>query len=177
MDGLSDVTCDYPEFVPDVDDYLPSSCSYMNVECLSNIINGVSLTILLLNIRSCRKNSDEFISTFFNYFSHFTCIIFTETWLSKDCDTVFNIDGFYCIDLYRNNYGGGIKIYVKDYIQSKVLDNFSFVNDVLELLTIELLYHNHKFLLTTVYHPPTSFTVKNFEFVDLFTLYLKQLID
>ena len=89
---------------------------------------------------------------------------------------MFNINGFYCADLYRNHYGGGIKIYVKDNVQFKVLDNFRIVSDM-EMLTIELLYHNQRFLLTTVYHPPTSYPVKNNEFVDLFTLYLRRLID
>ena len=51
------------------------------------------------------------------------------------------------------------------------------VSDIMEMLTIELLYHNQRFLLTTVYHPPTSYPVKNNEFVDLFTLYLRRLID
>ena len=114
----------------------------MNVECLSDFINGISLTILMLNIRSCNKNFDQFISTFCDHISYFTCIILTETWLTKDCDAVFNIDGFYCIDQYRNNYGGGIKLYVRNCMQSKVLSNFCVLNDVIEMLTIELLYSN-----------------------------------
>ena len=66
---------------------------------------------------------------------------------------------------------------MKNCMQSKVLSNFHVLNDVIEMLTIELWYNNYRFILTTVYHPPTSFPVKNMEFVDLFTLYVKQLID
>ena len=153
MDELRDVLSDYPEFSPDVDNYVRQNCRYIDVECLANLVNGISLTILLFNIRSCNKNFDQFISTFCDYFSHFTCIILTETWLSKDRDTIFNIDGFYSVDLYRNNYGGGIKIFVKNNVQSKVLGNFNVLNDVIEMLTIELLYGNHRFLVTTVYYP------------------------
>ena len=160
MDELLGVFSDFPEFNPDVDNYVRPNCKYMDVECLSNFINGISLTILMLNIRSRNKNFDQFISTFSDYISYFTCIIWTETWLTKDCDAVFNIDGFYCIDQYRNNYGGGIKVYVRNCMQSKVLSNFCALNDVIEMLTIELLYSNFRFLLTAVYHPPTSFPVK-----------------
>ena len=131
----------------------------------------------MLNIRSCNKNFDQFISAFCDYISYFTCIILTETWLTKDCDAVFNIDSFYCIDQYRNNYGRGIKVHVRNCMQSKVLSNFCVLNDVIEMLTIELLYSNYRFLLTAVYHPPTSFPVKNMEFVDFFTIYLKQPVD
>lgn len=167
----------YPEFIPEVDNYVQPNCQYLSVEGLSHYINGVSLSILMLNIRSCCKNFDQFISTFCNYLKFFTCIILTETWLTQDRDNIFNIHGFYCADLYRNNYGGGIKIYVKDHVQSKILDRFTVLNNLFEMLTIELLYHNHRYLLTSIYHPPTSFPAKNIEFVELFTLYLKQLID
>ena len=44
----------------------------------------------MLNIRSCHKNFDQFLSIFADYISQFTCIIFTETWLSKERDNVFN---------------------------------------------------------------------------------------
>ena len=45
------------------------------------------------------------------------------------------------------------------------------------MLSIELLFCNHKYLLSTVYHPPSSFPVKNIEFIDLFTSYVKEMID
>ena len=168
---------DYPEFVPEVENYVRPYCHYLNVECLSHYVNGIYLSILMLNIRSCCKNFDQFISTFGNYIKFFTCIILTETWLTQDRDNIFNIHGFYCTDLYRNNYGGGIKVYVKDHIQSKILDRFTIISDLCEMLTIELLYQNQRYLLTSIYHPPTPFPAKNIEFVEFFTLHLNQLID
>ena len=177
MDDVFENSFNYPEFFPEVDNYVQPHCQYLNVECLSHYINGISLSIIMLNIRSCCKNFDQFVSTFCNYIKLFTCIILTETWLTQDRDNIFNIQGFHCINLYRNNYGGGIKVYVKDHFQFKVLNQFTVLNNLLEMLTIELLYDNHRFLLTSIYHPPTSFPTKNIEFVDLFTLYLNQLID
>ena len=44
------------------------------------------------------------------------------------------------------------------------------------MLTIELKFSGCKFLLMTIYHPPTSCSIKNVEFVDLFTSYLRGLI-
>ena len=66
---------------------------------------------------------------------------------------------------------------MKDCVESKVLNRFTFLNDICEMLTIELLYDNHRYLLTSIYHPPTPFPAKNIEFVELFTFYLKQLTD
>ena len=167
---------DYPEFIPDIDNFVKPNCQYLNVDCLSQYINGISMYILMVNIRSCSKNFDDFISVFCKYLSYFTCIIMTETWLTQDRDNIFSIQGFQCINLYRNNYGGGVKIYIKDNVETKILTDFTMLNELLEMLTIELLFQNHKLLLTAVYHPPTSFPAKNLEFVDLFTLYLSQMV-
>ena len=175
MDVLTAASLNYPEFIPDIDNYFKQNCMYLNVENLSNYVNGVSLSILMLNIRSCCKNFDQFISTFCSFISYFTCIILTETWLTHERDNVFDIQGFHCVNLYRNNVGGGIKIYLKNSVQWEVLNRYTFVSNLMEMLTIELIFGNYKCLLTTVYHPPTSFPVKNLEFVDLFTSYVKEL--
>ena len=177
MDVITTDSFNYPEFIPDVDNYFKPNCMYLNVENLSDYVNGVSLSILMLNIRSCCKNFDQFISTFCSFISYFTCIILTETWLTYERDNVFDIHGFHCVNLYRNNVGGGIKIYLKNSVQCEVLNRYTFVNNLMEMLTIELVICNHKYLLTTIYHPPTSFPVKNLEFVDLFTSYVKELSD
>lgn len=175
MDVLFDDSFSYPEFNPGIDNFVRPNCHYLNVDCLSHFINGISMSILMINIRSCSKNFDHFVSVFCKYLTYFTCIVMTETWLTQDRDNIFNIEGFNCINLYRSNYGGGIKIYVKDSVKTKVLNDFTVMNELLEMLTIEILFHNHKFLLSAVYHPPTSFPAKNIGFVDLFTLYLNQL--
>ena len=80
----------------------------------------------------------------------FTCMIFTETWLTPERDKIFNIPGFYCYDIYRNQYGLGIKMYLKDCIQSRILECFTVINDLLEILTVELFYGGFKFILMSV---------------------------
>ena len=157
MDGETDAFVDYPEYVPDLDNYIVPNCSYLNVEDLHTLICGLSLSILMFNIRSCKKNFDNFMASFNSCIGYFSCVIFTETWLSQDRDKIFDIPGFYCHNLYRNHYGGGIKLYLKDSVQSKILDNFTIINDVLEMLTIELFFCGFKCILVAVYHPPTPF--------------------
>ena len=141
METLHNDLADYPEFVPDLDDYNPPICSYLNVDDLFPYICSLSLSIFMLIIRSCKKNFNNFIANFSNCINKFSCIIFTETWLSEDRDKVFSIPGFYCCNLYRNQYGGGIKLYLKNDIKSKILDNFTVLNNVCVILTVELLYN------------------------------------
>ena len=164
---------DFPEYVPNIENYVAPNCMYLNVDDLSPFICSLSLSILMLNIRSCKKNFDNFVANFHHCFQSFSVIIFTETWLTEERDGIYDIPGFYCYNLYRNQYGGGIKIYLKNCIQSKILDSLTVINNVFELLTVELLFCGCKFLLMAVYHPPTSCPSKNLDFVDLFTSYLQ----
>ena len=107
----------------------------------------------------------------------FSFIFFTETWLTVDRDISFNMPGFYSLDLYRNQYGGGLKLYIKNCFKAKVLNNFTVLNDLFEILTVELFLGNCKYLLILVYHPPSSSPTRNLEFVNLLTSYLKCVLD
>ena len=169
---------DVPVFVPDVADWNAAPCDFVDVNDLSNFIHIASFSILMINIHSCKKNFDQFSAYFCDFLAYFSCIIFTETWLTADRDNVFSIPGFYCHNLYRNGrtLGGGIKIYLRNCIQSKVLNDFTLINDLCELLTVELIFGVNKTLLSVVYHPPTSSVNKNYEFVDFLYMHVNNLL-
>ena len=57
----------------------------------------------------------------------------------------------------------------------KILNNYTMLNNLFEMLTVELLLSNHKVVLTSIYHPPSSGHAYNIDFVELFTLQLRQL--
>ena len=76
--------------------------------------------------------------------------------------------------MYRDHYGGGIKLYLKDDIQSRLLSDFTFINDLFEALSVEPLFGGHKAVLTTVYHPPMTSIALNNAFIDSFTLHLRR---
>ena len=91
MEGFRDDFADFPEFVPDVENYLPSNCSYMCVDVVSPLICCLSLSILMLNIHSCKKNFDQFIENFQNSILKFSCTILTEAWLTSVRINIFFI--------------------------------------------------------------------------------------
>ena len=43
----------------------------------------------------------------------FSSIAFTETWLTADRDKAFSLPGFYSVNIYRNQYGGGLRLNIK----------------------------------------------------------------
>ena len=65
-----------------------------------------------------------------------------ETWLTVDRDVSYAIPGFNSYDLYRDQYGGGIKMYVKDGVRARLIDEYTFLNHLFEALTVEFIF-NH----------------------------------
>ena len=166
-----------PVFDPQVDNFVPPRCDYIQTENLCSFISGLSLSILLLNIRSQKRNFNVFLSEFSNYLNLFSIIAFTETWLTVDRDVAFSIPGFYSLNLYRNQYGGGLRLYIKDCFRTKILEEFTFLNDFYEILTVELDLGSCKYVLILLYHPPSSSSQNNTEFVNLFTFTLRSVLD
>ena len=66
---------------------------------------------------------------------------------------------------------------VKNCGKSKILNNFTMLNNLFETLTVELLLGNYKVILTSIYHPPSSGHANNIDFAELFTLHLRQLLE
>ena len=57
--------------------------------------------------------------------------------------------------LDRNKNGGGIMIFIRDTISSKILEKHVFPNDV-ESIFVELNFRKRKWLLCGTYHPPSQ---------------------
>ena len=168
---------DFPVFNPDLENYVPPSCTYIDTENLYSYVNSLSLFILLLNIRSIKRNFNGFMADFCNYLNMFSFIVFTETWLTVDRDKAFNIPGFYSLNLYRDQYGGGLRLYVKDCFKAKVLNDFLVLNEFYEILTVEVDLCFCRCVLVLVYHPPSSSFQRNQEFINLFILKLSAILN
>ena len=66
------------------------------------------------------------------------------------------IHGFKYFDIFRANDRGGIRVYVKKFVNSKVLSTYAMVSDLYELLTLEMIISGNEVLLCVFYHPPSS---------------------
>ena len=107
-----------------------------------------------LNINSIRNKFDQLKDTVLKYID---ILILTETKLDETFLTSqFLMDGFskpYRFD--RNKYGGGVMIYIRDTIPSKILEKHSCPNNI-ECLFTELNFRKCKLLLCGTYHPPSQ---------------------
>ncbi|XP_057318961.1 uncharacterized protein LOC130663635 [Microplitis mediator] len=133
------------------------------------------LKICHLNAQSITPHIDEF-RDFFND-NYYDVIAISETWLTTNI-----VDAQICLPmfhLHRNDrklrHGGGVAIYVRDTLSSRVVSCSSNVTSGYpEYLIIEIWSTaNNKILLSTIYRPPNTAMLDNFEqeFDNLFHLY------
>ena len=141
------------------DDEVPNvNCENIPPEKLDQSLSNFnsSFSILNLNIRSCRKNFASLLPFLSMLVFKFTIIILTETWLTSNTDLGFDIDGYNQLNVYRNNHGGGIKIYYNNAWNAEVLTEFTTVNEILEILSLKLHIRNFKYIISAVYRRPSS---------------------
>ena len=93
--------------------------------------------------------------------------IITETKLDDTYPiSQFHIDGYsmpYRLD--RNRNGGGVIIYVREDIPSKILRKHFFPNDI-EGIFVEINFRKSKWLLCGTYHPPSQSDQYYFDNID-----------
>ena len=89
----------------------------------------------------------DFTSYFQEYFCNYSCIVLTETWLTADFGELFQICSFKNYDLYRSQNGGGIRIYVKNNVDIKILTDNTFVTNLYEMLSVQVMSAESKFIV------------------------------
>ena len=128
------------------------------------IKNSEKVIIGNLNINSLPNKFDQLKETVLKYVD---VLVLTETKLDDSFPKVqFLVDGFsepYRYD--RNRNGGGIMIYIRDNIPSKLLEKNKFHDDMKGLF-VELNFRKVKWLLVGTYHPPLQNDIYYFNQLD-----------
>ena len=115
-------------------------------------ISKKDFTIMNYNIRSYHANFDSF-STSFETYSHYPQIlVLCETWFTTNYTE--SIAGFNDYHVVRtSNRSGGVSVYVKSEIKSKILPNLSYVDSNIEVCTVEAFFDDTKIFLICIYRP------------------------
>ncbi len=109
------------------------------------------LKILYFNARSVLPKLDELKITAAENGPDVICI--TESWLSQEISNVeASIPGYVLYRHDRDRHGGGVLMYIKDYIQVKSLPPCPD----LEILALSLYNGSNRVCLTVFYRPPSS---------------------
>ena len=166
-----------------------SSCDLSKEHEVSNLVNqasnkfiNVTSPNLLFEIKKLRiRNPSKIIIGNLNTNSlpnkfeqlkdivmqHIDILVLTETKLDDTFPTAkFLVNGFpepYRLD--RNRKGGGVMVYIREDIQSKLLDKHVFPYDM-EGLFVELNFRKCKWLPFGKYHPPSQADICYFDNLD-----------
>ncbi len=117
------------------------------------------LKIGQLNVRSLPAHYDEIKQILLN--TDFDIMAITETWLNNNIsNNMVKIPGY---KMYRRDRtlktGGGICIYVKEYLSSKLI-NVVYDNNLIELMFVEVILKHCKIAVGVLYRPPNvSYTM------------------
>ena len=116
-----------------------------------------SFSMISFNIRSCRKNFANFLAFLNTYFLmlQFSLIVLCETWLTESIDVGFDVSGYKQLNLYRNSHGGGIKVFYNKDFNVELVPEITFINDVMEILSFYLIGNSFRYLIISVYRPPS----------------------
>ena len=141
----------------DYDTYDPQ-CSISSWTALSPTLEKNKFSILSMNIRSMHNKFSELKAHLACCKVKFSFIILTETWVVKKNDYNFDIEGYKCASLYRNDNqrGGGIKLFYREDLPVTVItEKTGIIPDCCEQLFIESMVPGvGKVIVGAIYRPP-----------------------
>lgn len=146
---------------------LVHNCTYVDCNDFQrSAVNNFDL--LHLNARSLNKNYDELVNLLTCLKHNFSVTGISETWLKPTSDiNQFQIPGYSFFHVCRSDKsGGGVALYVKEEMGSKIRSDLSGAHPHYESISVELSLSNKKLVVGCVYRAPnndsTSFC-ENFE--------------
>ena len=157
-DILLDNSCD-----PDVN----LDSSYILPEEFQKFIDSSShdsFSILHLNIRSIKKNFDNFKFFFSTLGFPFNVICFSETWLDEVGNSLFELRNYISKHQVRDDCKGGrISMYIHNSLSFKVLSNLCINSVDIESLSIELSLDNKRSTFVNVLYIPPNGKIEPFK--------------
>ena len=108
--------------------------------------------IMTYNIRSFHKHKDEFHSMMRTPKSYPHILILAETWFSPDYfDTLASFTAFHSFRSTRKS--SGVSVLIRNTFPSRLLSNLSFVDNDIEVCTVEVAIKHLKLIVIGVYRP------------------------
>ena len=155
---------------PDLNYSVNDICKYtINPETIT-MTSTEQLTLMTFNIRSIKKNFDNFLHLICSMNCKIHIICLTESWLG-DLDNIndYKLDGYnipYFQNRSNNSPGGGVITYIhQDIREHKAIKQLSFVDKFNHCMATEITVCNKKMTVLNMYRSPNN---ENETFIDKF---------
>jgi hypothetical protein len=144
---------------PDVNYFaVEDSCSYYDIaEFKSQFsLSKTSLNIINVNIRSARKNIDEFLVFVQSLCTPIHVIVLTETWLSDESSwlAVPGYTAHHCVR--RDRRGGGVTVLVDEALHAEAVPDLTRCTPELETSAVTFSAGRKNYSVLGLYRPPHS---------------------
>lgn len=126
-----------------------------NSDCVKS---SADFAVYHSNVRSLYPKYSDFLAHLSLLDCTFDALCLTETWLTPASVCMVDINNYNSFHLLRSDgrRAGGVGVYMSDVFKSKRLDNLCFCLDFIECLIIECSRDNRKFIVASIYRPPSS---------------------
>ena len=134
---------------------------YFSIEQYNNTfpsnVNNI-FSIMHMNTRSILKKIDKINIFFASLKKNPDIFSVTETWLSDSNKHTATINGYKAYHLTRANCHdhGGVSCYINDALGTELVEEYSYINELIELLTIKVKVCEEYYLISTVYRPSSK---------------------
>ena len=143
---------------------------YYTIEEYSELLKPMRnyyINIMHINIRSIQNKFDTLKSMLNCLPDPPDVLALTETWLKETNKHLFSLDGYDSHHIIRiNKEQGGISIFTKNNLNVEILNQYCYINDSVEILTIKLKTTNLTYVISVIYRPHSKHEMVN-EFTDL----------
>lgn len=146
-----------PEFnhYNEIDDSINASktSKYCTTREYNNILRDscAEISLLNFNIRSYNAHSDELFCSFEDK-SYPHIFVLTETWFSSE--NTQDLTGYTCFHTVRSaRRSGGVSVFVKSSLNPNFLENFSYVDNDIEICTVAFNFCGSNFVVLGIYRP------------------------
>ena len=122
------------------------------------------LSIIHFNIRSLEFNLVSLEALLASMLQTPDIIALTETWLDNDNMNNFSIEGFYSYHMVRDNrMHGGVSIFIREGLNCEKVEEYSYVNSLIEICTVRLTIAKTAYTISTIYRPSDKYSeIKEF---------------
>ena len=138
-----------------------NQCKYYVEDSFSSLVDKpIQFSLIHLNIRSLRKNSEALTSYISSLNFHFDVNALTETWLKeKDDVNSFELPDYHKpIFLNRPNEdgGGGVGLYISKEFNFRLSDELAYNSNESQIVFVDIEKRNNRKLIGVTYKPPKT---------------------
>ena len=135
-------------------------CKYYDLEAFKKLTNSHRNYFKIIHLNACGLTNikfDELKIILKSLTSKPDVICITETWLDKYNMHHFNLKGYKLYHLTRTERShGGIAVFVAEKFNASQISKHSYIEDDIEILTLDITLNNKTHSICTIYRPHTK---------------------